>query len=402
MSLKRNRTVELYSIALVLLLISNICFYTAETPQLYRLMSGTGILLSFVVSLRRFSMVIKKYNCILWLTAVYGMFMFYGHFFLREGTFPWTSMITRYLENIAFYVAIKGVFREDYRKLAPSFILAGVFSLLYLIAREGVLIALGGYRIGGSLSGNVNTAGYCFGIVSLVVIWSYCMKRDRKKLILFLVLLVFMILTGSKKVTIVIMADLFLILVYRKGKITTWILLAIGLTAGVYCLFNVPYLYEIMGVRIESMFLTLLYGNDASLYSYSTEMRGEMVQEAFRLFLHHPIFGGGYNYFASMTVTRYDYCHCNYAELLCSFGVVGTMLYYSKHLSVLGRLTRALKRRTGNRDLAVFGVILLLMILTLDWGAVTFSGQATWYLPVLISNAACDTIQANLSRNGGR
>ena len=71
-------------------------------------------------------------------------------------------------------------------------------------------------------------------------------------------------------------------------------------------------------------------------------------------------------------------------------------------MSVLGRLTRALKRRTGNRDLAVFGVILLLMILTLDWGAVTFSAQATWYLPVLISNAASDTIQANLSRNGGR
>ena len=402
MSLKRNRTVELYSIALVLLLISNICFYTAETPQLYRLMSGSGILLSFVVSLRRFSMVIKKSNCILWLSAIYAMFLFYGIFFLRAATFQPLTLIIRYLECAAMYFAIKGIFREDYRKLAPSFISAGFFSLLYLIAREGALIALGGYRIGGSLSGNVNTAGYCFGIVSTVVIWSYCMKKDWKKLLFLLVLLAFMILTGSKKVTIIIMADLLILLSYQKGKISTWILLAIGLTAGIYCLFNVPYLYEIMGVRIESMFLTLLYGNDASLYSYSTEVRGEMVQEAFRLFLHHPIFGGGYNYFASMTVTRYDYCHCNYAELLCSFGVVGTMLYYSKHLSVLGRLTRALKRRTGNRDLAVFGVILLLMILTLDWGAVTFSAQSTWYLPVLISNAASDTIQANIARNGGR
>ena len=402
MSLKRNRTVELYSIALVLLLVSNICFYTAETPQLYRLMSGSGILLSFVVSLRRFSMVIKKSNCILWLSAVYAMILFYGFFFLRAASFQPLTLIIRYLECAAMYLAIKGIFREDYRKLAPSFILSGVFSLLYLIAREGALIALGGYRIGSSLSGNVNTAGYCFGIVSTVVIWSYCMKKDWKKLLFLLVLLAFMILTGSKKVTIIIMADLLILLSYQKGKMSTWILLAIGLTAGAYCLFNVPYLYQIMGVRIESMFLTLLYGNDASLHSYSTEVRGEMVQEAFRLFLRHPIFGGGYNYFASMTVTRYDYCHCNYAELLCSFGVVGTMLYYSKHLSVLGRLTRALKRRTGNRDLAVFGVILLLMILTLDWGAVTFSAQATWYLPVLISNAASDTIQANIARNGGR
>lgn len=402
MSLKRNRTLGLYSTALVLLLVSNICFYTAETTPLYRLMSGTGILLSFVVSLRRFSLVIKKSNCILWLSAVYAMILFYGAFFLRSGTFQWLTLIIRYLESAAMYLAIKSIFREDYRKLAPSFVIAGLISILYLIGREGAVIAQGGYRIGSSLSGNVNTAGYCFGIVSAVVIWAYCLKKDWKKLLLFFVLVVFMILTGSKKVTIIIIADLLILLCYQKGRITTWILLAIGLTAGAYCVFNIPYLYQIMGVRIESMFLTILYGNDAALYSYSTEVREEMVQEAFRFFLHHPILGGGYNYFASLTATRYDYCHCNYLELLCNFGVVGLLLFYSKHVSILSRLAKALKRRTGNRDLAVFGVILLLMLLTLDWGAVTFSSQSTWYLPVLISNAAADTIQAYGPGNGRR
>ena len=402
MSIKRNGTIELYSIALVLLLISNICFYTAETMPLYLLMSVSGSLLSFAVSLRRFSMVIKKYNCILWLTAVYGMFMFYGHFFLRAGIFPSASLLSRYLENIAFYLAIKGIFREDYRKLAPSFMVAGVFSLLYLIAQEGTVIALGGSRIGDSLSGNVNTTGLSFGILSTVVIWSYCMDRKRIKLLLFAALLLFMILSGSKKVTIVIVADLFLILAYRKGKVSTWIFLAIGLAVGIYCIFNIPYLYEIMGIRIESMFLTMLYGDSASLYSYSTELREIMVEEAFRLSRDHPIFGGGYNYFFAKTVTQYDYCHCNYAELLCNFGVVGTLLFYSKHLSNLKTFVKELRRGTENRDLTVFGVVIVLLGMLLDWGAVTFSSLPQWYLPVLLSSAAVDTIRSSGRPNGRR
>ena len=395
MSLKRSRTIELYSIALVMLLIANICFYTQETTHAYRLLSSMGILLSLIVSLRRFSLVIKKHNCILWLTAVYGMLLLYGNFFLRDGVFPQLSLITRFFENIAMYLAIKGIFREDYRKLAPSFIVAGIFSLLYLIAREGAVIAHGGYRIGSSLSGNVNTAGFCFGIISAVVIWSYCMKRDRKKLLLFVILLVFMILSGSKKVTIIIMADLFLILVYRKGKVNTWLILAIGVAAGAYCVFNVPYLYNIMGVRIESMFLTLRYGSSSALYSRSTEVREEMLRRAFQLFLQKPIFGGGYNYYKAMTVTRYDYSHCNYTELLCSFGICGTLLFYSKHLSNLAILTKGLRRKAGNRDLLLFGLILQLMNLALDWGAVTFSAQSIWYLPVLLSSAAVDTVLAS-------
>ena len=386
MTIRENRKIRINAIALILIFVSNICFYTAEYITLYRILSGIGITIAIVANLNRISTKIRVDNCILWLLLMYSIYLTYGFLRMQKGIFNGDVLIYRLLECIAFYISISSIFKRDYRKVVYPFTVAGLISIVFLVWSEGAIISAGGSRIGDTLSGNVNTVGFNFGIVSMLLMWLYCLDKRKIHLILFALFVLFMILTGSKKALIIIVFDLLMVFVYQKEKASTWLKLAIVIAASIYAIFNIPYLYNILGIRIESMFLTWRYGTATAIYSYSTDMRDVLIKEGFNFFTEHPIFGGGYNYFYSRTSTHYDYSHCNYIEMLCNFGMVGTVLYYMKHISNLRFFYHCSRfHQKYDANLERLGVFLLLQTLILDWGAVTFSAQAVWYLPVIIS-----------------
>lgn len=143
---------------------------------------------------------------------------------------------------------------------------------------------------------------------------------------------------------------------------------------------------------------TLIYGTASLEYSYSTEVRDEMIKEAFHFFLNNPIFGNGWNYFYAHTMYGYEYSHCNYTELLCSFGILGTLLFYSKYFSNLFVMIKNIHNKFIHKDLLVLIFILTVEALLLDWAAVTFSAQCIWYLPVIIASSSASV----LSKLNGR
>ncbi|PWX16157.1 hypothetical protein CYK66_10200 [Clostridium perfringens] len=94
---------------------------------------------------------------------------------------------------------LSSLLEKDTELLVKSFAISGVISMLYLISSEKTNILMGGSRIGDSLSGNVNTVGFNFGIISTVLMWSICKEKKIYKVLVFVLLSIFMLLTGSKK-----------------------------------------------------------------------------------------------------------------------------------------------------------------------------------------------------------
>lgn len=391
-----GKAISCDSISVVLIFVGEICFYTIDSLYLYWILTGLGMILGILHNINRFSLRIRRDNFILWVSIMYVIYFIYGFLFLQKGEFPWDTMGYRFLEIIALYLAISNMFANDILKFQNAVVITGIISAAYLIYSEGSNILLGGQRIGDSLSGNVNTVGFNFGIISTIIMWFYCKEKKTYKIILFLAFSVLMLITGSKKVLIIIIANLLMFFWYEKKKISGWLKTVFILLVAIYVIFNVPYFYDIIGSRVEAMIETMLFGSSSAIYSHSTEVRDEMIQEAFKLFQSKPIFGGGWNYFYSHTVYGYEYSHCNYTEMLCSFGIVGTAIFYGRHihdarLALKSRITKI----DENRDLITLILILTAEALILDWAAVTFSAQCVWYLPVIICAAAIRTMRQN-------
>lgn len=383
-SIVYSRT-KLDIMALTLLVTAEICFYRIGTLHFYFLMTGFGIVVGlFVAGIRYVHRYVNMKSFPVWLIAIYGMFVINGFFRLQIGTFTWDTIIYRFVENIAMYFLFRDIIREDNRIIVFPFIIAGLFSFGYLMMTEGTSFFFTGYyRIGNSMSGNVNTVGYNFGMISLFTMWWYCQRKKWYKLVLFLLFSVVMLLTGSKKVMILLLLDFVLLFLCDREHSGRWLKFALALVALVYLVFNVPVFYDTIGHRIETMLSTMLYGSSATLYSYSTDVRNKMIEEGFKLFLKKPIFGGGWaNYYAN-TTTSYTYSHNNYIELLCSFGLVGTLLYYNKHISNLFYTLKGLvKSRFSDRKL-FFPFILILATVLLDFAAISFSAVCVWYIPLI-------------------
>lgn len=397
-----NLEIKLHIFAVLVIMIAEICFYTPELIQLYSLLSLLGMGLSFLLGVSYVTSKIRLDNFILWSVLIYSIYFFYGLFFLQHGVFSISSMGYRFFGGISLFISIGYIIHNNYRYFVTPFVMAGLFSIFYLIYVEGATILAGGIRLGDTLSGNVNTVGYNFGLIGMLVIWRYASEKNRKDLILFLLFTIFMLVTGSKKTLIILLVDISILCWYNRHKVTVWFKPLLILLIVWYLIFNVSYFYSIIGIRIEQMVSTVLSASSITEeYSYSTDMRERMIVEAWHLFLTKPIFGGGWNYFGANSVLGYEYSHSNFMEMLSSFGLFGTSLYYIKHFYNLKVSIGALKIKNSDNLTANFAILscaLVVVCLMIDWAAVTFSAQIVWYLPIIISCILVDSIIKNRVR----
>ena len=381
-------------ISVILIFIGEICFYTLDKIFLYLFITGVGIIIGVFHNRNRFYSKIEKDNFIIWVFIMYSIYFIYGFLFLQKGVFTWDTLGYRFVEIITLYLTISNILVFDIDSLKKAMIIIGFFSMLYLIYSEGPSILLGGKRIGDSMSGNVNTVGYNFGIISTIIMWFFCKEKKGYLLFLFLIFSGIMLLTGSKKCLIIIAANIIMYFWFEKNKISGWLITILMLCVSLCLIFGVPYFYDIIGSRVLAMIETMVLGTFSPIYSYSTDVRDEMIKEAFCLFLNKPFFGGGWNYFYAHTAYGFEYSHCNYVEMLCSFGIFGTFLFYWRHLH---DLKKACKYRNSpiqlSKDLSILIIVMTFEALILDWTAVSFSAQCVWYSSFILSAAAIKAIR---------
>lgn len=380
-------------ISVIFISLAEICFYKSDSIKIYWILSFVGMIIIFIKSLKYFSTVIPKHSLTLWLIAVYCMYFFYGFFCIKKGVFVWYTLFYRLLESIALYIATKRIVNNyNPETLIIPFVISGIISAFYLFLLESQQIISGNARIGGSLSGNVNTVGFIFGLISLLTMWWYCQNKKIIRIILFLLFSFVLLLTGSKKAFMILAIDMLVFFYYQRNQLTRWLkIFAIALFT-IYIVFKIPYFYNIIGIRLESMMFTLIGGPQSNFYSYSTDVRNEMIIEGFKIFKNNPLIGGGWNNFYANSIYGYDYSHCNYIEMLCSFGIIGTLVFYSKCFYNIKLLFKTLKS-SDSLDCPILAASLIAIELILDWGAVTFSAQCVWYLPIVISSVLIEYVQ---------
>lgn len=375
-----------YSGGLIIIIIANICFYTLKTMNLYLILSALGMLLIFGKALIQNNFVIRIDRCVMYLTLIYAMFTVYGCFFLRFGEYNWDKMLFTYFLNLAIYTTFCHLIKNDDwpQKLVLPFTIATIFSVVYLVVVEKNNLIADNVRIGNSLSGNVNTVGVCLGILSFFLAFGYCTGTKRKTvlIVLYIVTILIMLLTGSKKTIVLLFLGLILIMQYSSGKTFKLIMIITVVGLIIYSIFAVPYFYNIIGFRIVD-FVGNFFHLKTVEYSYSTESRMNMISEGVRIFLNHPIFGGGEKYFGLLTKSGFSYSHCNYTEMLCNFGIVGTLVFYLPYFTNIHKLRKNCKNVDGRR----IGISLLIASLILGWMMVIYSDLCINYIPIILSYA---------------
>ncbi len=261
---------------------------------------------------------------------------------------------------------------------------AAVFVCLYIILREGRLIIAGGARIGESLSGNVNTVGMHLGFYSICILYRAWSKDSLRSYAVYTMTILFALLTGSKKALICLAIGFLMYAWLNRHNMKRLAILcaaALALGAAVFC---VPALYEILGRRIMEFLGTIGIGEYR--YSTSTTMRLGLIDTAWECFREHPLFGGGYNYVASVSVYQV-YAHSNVMEILADYGIAGFCFYYGIYAGYAAAVIRSRKMDKGVR---CFLLALIINTLAMEMAAVTYTAGLMSYITLIFLSVYMD------------
>lgn len=141
--------------------------------------------------------------------------------------------------------------------------------------------------------------------------------------------------------------------------------------AGYFLIVSVPFLYNMVGYRMESMIAGFL-GGEGSDASTSTRMR--LVEHGVAFFQMSPVIGHGGANFSALDAAYYNagsgyYAHNNFIEILTDYGVVGFCLYYWMYvLLIVFTVTRI--RKASSFQLMVLA--LLITLLVMEYGFVSY------------------------------
>lgn len=390
--MKVYKTSELlYGSALILFIFTSICLYNPEKISTYIGYSLFTVGIVVFLSLRENSFCFKVTKAFEWDFVVYLMFTIYGCLFLAAPYLPynWDFMIFTAVMNIIVY----GIF-EHFLYYSEIEILKKVFSfsffitVIYMLILEKDELGVLGVRFGDGLSGNVNTVGVCLGFFSIIYVYLITNTRPTKKkeklfdITTMVVVFALMLFTGSKKSIVFLIIDFVLLASHSKNKALSFFYFFCMGVLFLVLIFTNEYMYSIIGVRIQDMIFSL-FGVGSGKASHSTDDRAGMIADGFRIFLQNPIFGGGEKYFAvaSKKYGYYGYSHCNYTEMLCNFGLVGTLVYY---VPLVRNLCILISRRKRIKY-AQLGISLLVSTFLIDWMMVSYSCMSVSYIPAMLS-----------------
>lgn len=292
-----------------------------------------------------------------------------------------TELFPTVLYNSLCFACAAYLLWKDMRriKLVMVCMIAGSLILeARVIAAAGVFAFLGGARSTGSIS--ANTVGMFSSFAAFIAYGLY--REGEKKQKVYLVFctmdVCFALLSASRKALMVMCLVVLLLVLFGKSKIALFgklgklsvALMAVLIVA--FLVMNVPFLYELIGVRMEGM-INGFFGMGAQVDA-STKTRMNLVEYGMDWFYSSPIIGYGADNFRALMAAYHPgqtayYAHNNYVELLVSYGVVGTAIYYAIYVAILARGIKRVRRLPYT-----FLVLLCLALglLVMDYGMVEY------------------------------
>lgn len=260
--------------------------------------------------------------------------------------------------------------------------IAAIGFVICIVIMEKDTILSGNVRIGATMSGNnANITGVYLGIYSLGMLFMYIKTHKKILLLSYLTVVIFMLLTGSKKVFFPIILGIAMFEICGGVKAKKILLLFAAILALILLVLYNSYFYNIIGVRVLAFLESIGMLGDTSVVSDgSTSLRKQLLTTAWQLFADKPILGWGY--FATARFSEaHLYSHNNYAEILANYGIVGFFLYYGMIFRLLWKSLK-LPRRDNNKYLVI---ALLLNSLLYDVAAVNYTGLDA-YIPLMVAS----------------
>jgi O-antigen ligase len=269
---------------------------------------------------------------------------------------------------------------EGIRKVINAFLVAVVLNNLFILAVFGPS-ALTEVRTSGVVTqaGNNNSIGMS-SAYAIILYWYLGNERRRKKpfmILIYAFLMLIVLLTGSKKALLILfLAVAIMYFLMHKNKLTVVLVIAVVVAVGYFLLLNVPFLYSLIGNRIQSMvhgIISMLQLENLTAdnlintsLNKSDRTRFYMILRGLEWAKERPLLGYGmanYQDLFGTVASKNMYSHNNYIEIWVGLGIVGLCWYYSLYAKIiLGTWRHA--RRDANIAVALM-LILLLMILEL-------------------------------------
>lgn len=282
------------------------------------------------------------------------------------------SQSTLYVVALVIYITYS---EKNLKKAITIFVFSSMLLIVYLINTTPISQIMHANLTGAEriTAGNINAnqVGICCSYSILIVYWMMGKIYPVLSWILVSIFGFFSLITGSKKALITILVGLTILLILRSKDsfhCMIRIVLAIGMCAMIiWLIFNVDFLHETMGRRVEGLLEYLLYGTgDKSTYS-----RSAMIQQAKDVFFGHPILGIGLHNFKEINVYGV-YAHNNYWELLVCLGIPGFLLYYVPIVRALINVVSGCLTYKNQFELVM---VLLICFLINEYATVSYTNE---------------------------
>lgn len=296
---------------------------------------------------------------------------------------------------IAQFVAAIAIFNylmntKDIKKFMKIFAIVGFVSLIIifiLLGNRAFTTRLGHNGASRTVSYFINntpiykssngTANFC-AIATLFLLYFSNNTNNKKQKIMYYLISAFLIfgllLCGSRKGFFV----LFVFIIYsfiqlKVSKKTKAIIFSLGIIIVIILIFNVPFLYNAIGSRVESTFLSLV-GISNDLDQNSLIARNNLKDSAIEWIGKQPIFGYGFNVFENHIGNGAEN---NVLQIMLDFGLIGLVAYYSFIVPFINTIKK------GNKKNKLYTLVLVLIICILlqDIGTVSYSWLSItmWY-----------------------
>lgn len=209
-----------------------------------------------------------------------------------------------------------------------------IFAFYFIYSYKEDFISLSFTRLGNKF-GDENDIAIFFSLgYFLSFYYIFTIKKIFAKLLYFASLCIFILCgfsTGSKTFLFLMMLTSVLTIFLFFGKKKLYISIIIVAIAGALfvLLLNLP-VFSTMKDRFLTMFSTLtnksIEGTNTS--DMSTIGRIQMFLNGLEMFFRKPMFGYGVNGFFVSSSYGGSWSHNHFSETLCSFGIIGTILYH--------------------------------------------------------------------------
>ena len=268
--------------------------------------------------------------------------------------------------------------QRNYQFVLQSIIMSAVVLLIRLWINTPLFL-WGTTRVGETIGYNPNTIGLVLSLSSVLSFYLFNQNRNKQYLFVMLLLGFASLFSGSRKAFAILIIGVFLLsIVSASNKKQFFISIIIGvllLSLLLYLTLKWEPLYQVIGKRVES----LVQGLDGGTTDSSTSTRFDMISTGLQYFIQKPFFGyglGNYRFISGYNT----YSHNNYTELLVSFGLFGTVLYYSMHLYILGKGIFLITEKGFRQNFAVLSCIVVGIIMLMDLGMVSYYEEFTQLL----------------------